>query len=78
LFGERRRGMIDQFQPGDVVRVKSGGPSMTIASVDRERIICRWFDGKEPKDDDFDPTVLVKVPPDDGPAVGRWSAWQKK
>jgi uncharacterized protein YodC (DUF2158 family) len=35
-----------EFKVGDVVRLKSGGPAMTIASIDREgpvRCYCVWF-----------------------------------
>lgn len=33
---------------GDVVRLKSGGPRMTVDWVDTERgtITCSWFDGE--------------------------------
>lgn len=32
------------FKPGDVVRVKSGGPNMTVTSVGGESIGCVWMD----------------------------------
>jgi uncharacterized protein YodC (DUF2158 family) len=31
------------FEPGDVVMLKSGGPSMTVASVAEDEITCLWF-----------------------------------
>lgn len=31
---------------GDVVRLKSGGPMMTIYEMTDNRISCKWFDEK--------------------------------
>jgi len=36
-----------EFQDGDVVELKSGGPRMTIAAVKQERAICMWFNQRE-------------------------------
>ena len=37
------------FRPGDVVPLKSGGPKMTVTTVDnrgnRIVVICTWFEG---------------------------------
>lgn len=32
--------------PGTIVRLKSGGPSMTVVAYDRmlEKYVCQWFD----------------------------------
>jgi len=32
------------FQVGDVVKLKSGGPAMTVKEVSDRGIICNWFD----------------------------------
>lgn len=33
------------FKPGDTVRVKSGGPIMTVEEVeDHDRVFCTWMD----------------------------------
>lgn len=36
-----------QFQPGDIVQLKSGGPKMTVRSIQKENgqtvIECSWF-----------------------------------
>ena len=54
-----------QFQPGDIVRVKSGGPDMTVSSASRSQSDssnCVWFDDKgEVKNQAFKDAVLEKV-----------------
>lgn len=35
-----------EFKVGDVVILKSGGPSMTVNSVDISGVFCVWFDSK--------------------------------
>lgn len=57
----------EQFKPGDVVQLKSGGPLMTIAhyASDFEQFWCEWFDGKKEKGHHFSPAVLKKVSEDD-------------
>lgn len=35
-----------EIKPGDVVRLKSGGPPMTVnAALDGGAFWCQWFDG---------------------------------
>jgi len=37
--------MPEQFKPGDVVVLRSGGPSMTVECIEEDgRVSCRWFD----------------------------------
>lgn len=62
---------MNPFKPGDVVRLKSGGPRMTVERVGKERhsdeeeVSCVWteFDGKKQnvKRDTFPPVVLIHV-----------------
>jgi uncharacterized protein YodC (DUF2158 family) len=38
---------MTDFKVGDVVRLKSGGPKMTIgASMKDDRVECHWFGGQ--------------------------------
>jgi uncharacterized protein YodC (DUF2158 family) len=30
------------FQPGTIVQLKSGGPAMTVAAVDKDGVRCLW------------------------------------
>jgi uncharacterized protein YodC (DUF2158 family) len=48
----------EQWGPGALVGVKSGGPTMTVARVEAGRVFCEWFDGKSPMKGDFTPAVL--------------------
>jgi uncharacterized protein YodC (DUF2158 family) len=32
-----------QFQAGDVVCLRSGGPRMTIANINGQGALCEWF-----------------------------------
>lgn len=43
------------LKPGDVVRLKSGGPRMTVDWIDTDghEIICTWFKGDERHRDRF-------------------------
>jgi len=34
---------MSNFKVGDVVVLNSGGPKMTIESIDSEGCFCRWF-----------------------------------
>lgn len=56
-----------EFQPGDTVQLKSGGPIMTIASVAKDdgRLWCVWFNQENGKFSDtgayFRSVVLTKA-----------------
>jgi uncharacterized protein YodC (DUF2158 family) len=58
--------MAEAFKPGDTVRLKSGGPDMTVDSISDSygvpQVYCEWFNSKdEPQSKSFAPTSLVKV-----------------
>ncbi|MBN8609666.1 MAG: DUF2158 domain-containing protein [Deltaproteobacteria bacterium] len=59
------------WKVGDVVRLKSGGPAMTVAVVDKhEQVLCQWFgSGGDFKDRMFVVGTLEAVV-EDAPAGG--------
>jgi uncharacterized protein YodC (DUF2158 family) len=53
-----------KFKSGDTVRLKSGGPLMTVHDYhtnnpDDKRLTCTWFDNKEIKSATFLEDVLI-------------------
>jgi uncharacterized protein YodC (DUF2158 family) len=46
------------FKPGDTVRLKSGGPAMTVVAVEGERITCDWFEGSQKYEATFPAAAL--------------------
>ncbi|MBC7985190.1 MAG: DUF2158 domain-containing protein [Sphingomonadaceae bacterium] len=52
-----------EFEPGDVVKIKSGGEKMTVESVDGSLVDCVWFDNKQVMRGTFDSIVLKKYEP---------------
>jgi uncharacterized protein YodC (DUF2158 family) len=49
----------EQIKPGDIVSLRSGGPRMTIASVDGLSAYCEWFtDDQQPQSRSFALTSL--------------------
>ena len=66
------------FNMGDTVRLKSGGPVMTVTFVKTESgnrtylvAECVWFDGTDVKEKSFNTETLDKVtPPKGGMTIG--------
>jgi uncharacterized protein YodC (DUF2158 family) len=57
--------MADTFKPGDTVRLKSGGPVMTVTNIDNQfGVACEWFSGNKPERKLFRPEALVKAEPE--------------
>ena len=53
--------MVDQFEVGDTVQLKSGGPIMTVEALMGVDIFCTWFDEqKQLQREEFDSAVLKK------------------
>lgn len=45
-----------QVQPGDVVKLRSGGPPMTVVAPSPragDRVLCFWFAGSEVREGEF-------------------------
>lgn len=61
-----------ECKPGDVVRLKSGGPPMTVETVEKKGqatiATCLWFDERQCEDGEFAVSVLVPAEPDGAPA----------
>ncbi|MDB5477217.1 MAG: hypothetical protein JWP49_2728 [Phenylobacterium sp.] len=59
--------MADEFKKGDIVRLKSGGPLMTVTNVGEVHMTgapsvwCSWFNSKfEPNESVFPIETVVK------------------
>jgi uncharacterized protein YodC (DUF2158 family) len=55
------------FKAGEVVRLKSGGPKMTVTQVGKKAMTgesavwCVWFEGTKKHEDTFAPEALEAV-----------------
>jgi uncharacterized protein YodC (DUF2158 family) len=52
-----------EFNVGDLVKLKSGGPLMTVSEVDGDEVTCVWFpqaDYSELREADFADATLEK------------------
>ena len=64
---------INTFKPGDIVKLKSGGPDMTVTEVDTTKdpdkpityYVCEWFSGKKVESHSFEATSLDLVKKND-------------
>lgn len=54
---------MSKFSSGDVVRLKSGGPNMTVnyQSTGNNKYWCDWIDGNQPHGGDYEEDQLVAV-----------------
>ncbi len=54
--------MQNELKHGDIVRLKSGGPLMTVGKTAKmlSDLRCFWFDKTEMKSAEFPPEVLEK------------------
>jgi len=49
---------MSTIKAGDVVRLKSGGPAMTVESTDGKTAMCRWFHDKKAESRNFQVVAL--------------------
>jgi uncharacterized protein YodC (DUF2158 family) len=59
---------VMELKVGDLVKLKSGGPVMTVVDVDEDEVTCVWFpsnDHRKLREADFETVTLEKV---EGPA----------
>ena len=56
--------MANEFKPGDIVQLKSGGPKMTVkwagqgALTKEDTVACMWFVGSKQEEGAFPPEAL--------------------
>ncbi|MEI7209242.1 DUF2158 domain-containing protein [Pectobacterium carotovorum] len=58
--------MSNKFKSGDIVKLKSGGPDMTVkiySSSQGDSFLCQWFAGKKLEQGYFKPDSLEHVTP---------------
>jgi uncharacterized protein YodC (DUF2158 family) len=55
---------FEDFNVGDIVKLKSGGPNMTVDNASSSRIICNWFEGLILHTAEFDQGAIEKVTKD--------------
>ena len=60
-----KKGLLDRkFSKGDLVRLKSGGPVMTVDKTEellcaKTGVLCKWFDGSQLQSGLFEHTSLL-------------------
>ncbi len=59
-----------KFKLGDIVQLKSGGPTMTVDAEGKSEIVCLWFAESELKSGRFSATSLKLVESTKGMEVG--------
>ena len=54
---------MEEFKAGDVVRLKSGGPKMTVSGKVNEALTCVWYAGEHQgySTSFFDPACVDRV-----------------
>ena len=51
-----------EFKIGDVVKLKSGGPTMTVNNIEENgEIYCQWFAGKKLEEGQFSSDSLIRA-----------------
>ena len=57
---------MEKFKVGEIVKLKSGGPSMSVKTIyGGGDVGCQWFAGSTLKSGNFDPDTLIKVKDDE-------------
>ncbi len=50
---------MSKYKMGDIVRLKSGGPGMTVELIEQSgRIYCHWFSGNKLEGGTFSPDAI--------------------
>ena len=65
-LGLKEVSMASKFKPGQIVRLKSGGPPMTVDSLAYEEgVWAMWFAGSKHTKAHFQDAAIELVPDDD-------------
>lgn len=56
-----KENFMTEFTPGDVVRLKSGGPKMTVLETQSSAVTCKWFDRNGKLHSDGFETALLEA-----------------
>ena len=58
---------MSDFEKGETVRLKSGGPTMTVSDTDtiKGEVKCNWFSGAKRQKGRFEPEELERVEEDE-------------
>lgn len=52
---------------GELMRLKSGGPTMTVSGVNKDGVQCKWFEGSKLRSEYFVWALVERVKHDDTP-----------
>jgi uncharacterized protein YodC (DUF2158 family) len=59
--------VMEDFEMGHVVQLRSGGPKMTVHGlVSDGDVVCQWFEGNDVHEENFPKEVLKEVEPVEG------------
>lgn len=62
LLARIKQSAMEDFEIGDVVQLRSGGPKMTVHGlVSDGDVVCQWFEGNEVHEESFPKEGLQKV-----------------
>jgi uncharacterized protein YodC (DUF2158 family) len=63
--------MSEEYKPGDVVQLKSGGSKMVVRVIDEdlEEVHCDWHDKNKPYSENYHPTQLKLADEEPRPSV---------
>ena len=56
-------GAETELKAGDTVRLRSGGPLMTVVLIVGDAVRCAWFQGKENREGSFPAAALDREDP---------------
>ena len=57
----KRKPKMEIFEIGQIVRLKSGGPKMTIKGADADAWACQWFDRNGKLHNDTFPEDMLDI-----------------